>query len=166
MATAPMTYCGYTPEYTEEVFLDLTTDPAAVNAAGVYTSKGIEIPAYATITDVIVIGVALWNAGTTAVGKVGDATDDDGFYTDINLKATELLAGETLSFAAAGGVEGAYSIGSLTHWGTLYSTSTRIIKLIITTVGTAPTTGETRMIVKFALPSPTDPALNGTYVAT
>jgi hypothetical protein len=38
--------------------------------------------------------------------------DDDGFYTGVDLKATDLLAGESLSFAQAGGKAGAYIANS------------------------------------------------------
>jgi hypothetical protein len=73
---------------------------AEAGAAGVYTGS-IVIPAGATIHDVIVHGTALWTAGTSALMDVGDAADPDGFFTQIDLKATDLLAGESVSFALA-----------------------------------------------------------------
>jgi hypothetical protein len=80
-------------------------------AAGVYTA-GVVLPAASTVLDVVVNGIALWTAGTSAVLIVGDTADPNGFYDDVNLKATELLAGESLSFALAGGVAGAYIANS------------------------------------------------------
>lgn len=118
-------------------------------AAGVYTGS-VNIPAGATIHDIIVNGVALWGAGSSATLKVGDATDDDGFYTAVNLKATDLLAGESLSFALAGGKAGAYIANSQVS--PRYSATARVISGVVTTVGTTASTGVTRMQVVYALP--------------
>jgi len=118
--------------------------------AGTYTGS-VTVPAGATIIDVIVHATALWDTGTSATMKVGDAADDDGIYTAVNLKATDLLAGESLSFAQSGGKAGAYNVGTNTHWTTRYSSSARVISGIITTVGTG-TAGRTRMTVIYALP--------------
>lgn len=123
--------------------------------AGVYTAS-VAIPAGATVEDVIVNGVALWTATTSATLKVGDATDDDGFYTAVNLKATDLLAGESLSFAKAGGKEGAYIVA--THVLSRYSASARVISGIITTVGAAGSAGRTRMVVVYSPPLAADVA--------
>jgi hypothetical protein len=68
--------------------------------AGVWTGS-VAVPAGATIHDIIVNGVALWTSQTSATLKVGDAADDDGYYTAVDLKATDILAGESLSFALA-----------------------------------------------------------------
>ena len=117
------------------------------NGAGTYTGA-VVVPAGATILDIIVNGVALWAAGTSATMIVGD-TDDDGFYTGVNLKATDLLAGESLSFSHAGGKAGAYIANSQVS--PRYSASARTINGIVTSVG-AGTTGRTRMLVIYALP--------------
>lgn len=140
--------------------------PSLGTAAGVYTSRPIIIPKFATVIDVIVHQIALWDAGTSATGKVGDATDDDGYYTGIDMKATDLLAGESLSFSKTGGKEGAYCVGTATHWTTRYLTAQRSIKLIVTTVGTAITTGSTRLTVLYAWNDSTRIPSNGTYVAS
>jgi hypothetical protein len=117
--------------------------------AGVYTGS-VTVPAGATILDVIVNGVALWTATTTAIMKVGDVADDDGFYTNIDLKATDLLAGESISFALAGGKAGAYIANSQVS--PRYSASSRVVSGIITTVGAAGTAGRTRMTVIYSTP--------------
>lgn len=123
--------------------------------AGVYTGS-VSIPAGATIHDIIVNGVALWTATTSATLKVGDVADDDGYYTAVDLKATDLLAGESISFTAAGGKAGAYIANSQVS--PRYSASARVISGIITTVGAAGSAGRTRMQVLWSLPSTTTTA--------
>jgi hypothetical protein len=123
----------------------------AEDGAGTYTGA-VTVPAGATILDIIVNGVALWTAATSAVMKVGDATDDDGYYTAVNLKATDLLAGESISFALAGGKAGAYIANSQVS--PRYAATARVISGIVTSVG-AGTAGRTRMCVIFTLPTAT-----------
>ena len=120
------------------------------NGAGTYTGS-VTVPAGATILDVIVHATALWDAASSATMIVGDAADNDGIYTGVNLKATDLLAGESLSFAQSGGKAGAYNVGTNTHWTTRYSASARVISGIVTSVG-AGTAGRTRMTVIYTLP--------------
>lgn len=119
------------------------------SAAGVYTGS-VTVPAGATIHDIIVNAVTLWAAGTSATLKVGDATDDDGYFTGVNLKATDLLAGESISFDQAGGKAGAYIANSQVS--PRYSATARVISGIVTQVGTG-ATGVTRMTVLYSLPS-------------
>lgn len=121
--------------------------------AGTYTGS-VAIPAGATILDIIVHQVALWTAATSATLKVGDAADDDGFYTGVDLKATDLLAGQSLSFAQSGNKAGAYNVGTNTHWTDRYSASARVLSGIVTTVGSTGNAGRTRMIVIYALGTP------------
>lgn len=121
------------------------------SGAGTYTGA-VALPAGATILDIIVNAVALWDNAGAVTMKVGD-TDDDGFYTGINLKATDLLAGESLSFAQSGGKAGAYNAGTNTHWTNRYSASARTINGIITTASTGGSAGRTRMVVVYAQPA-------------
>lgn len=132
---------GYPVEAHEVAFVE--------DGAGTYTGA-VSVPAGATILDIIVNGVALWTAAASAVMKVGDVTDDDGYYTAVNLKATDLLAGESISFALAGGKAGAYIANSQVS--PRYSASARVISGIVTSVG-AGTAGRTRMVVIFTLPT-------------
>lgn len=134
---------GYPVEAHEVTFTETT-------GAGTYTGS-VSVPAGATILDIIVNGVALWTATTSATLKVGDVADDDGYYTAVDLKATDLLAGESISFALAGGKAGAYIANSQVS--PRYSSSARTISGIITTVGAAGSAGRTRMVVVFALPT-------------
>jgi hypothetical protein len=115
--------------------------------AGTYTGA-VSVPAGATILDIIVNGVALWTNAGACTMKVGD-TDDDGYYTAIDLKATDLLAGESLSFALAGGKAGAYIANSQVS--PRYSATARTINGIITTASTGGGAGRTRMVVVYSL---------------
>jgi len=136
---------GYPVEAHEVTFTETA-------GAGVWTGT-VNVPAGATIIDVIVVAVALWNSETSASMKVG-MSDDDGFFIDVDLKATDLLAGESVSLALAGGVAGAYVANS--HVLQRYSASARTVNGIITKEGTTGTAGRTRMIVVFALPTSTE----------
>jgi hypothetical protein len=127
------------------------------DGAGVYTGT-VSLPAGATLLDIIVNGVALWNNAGACTMKVGD-TDDDGYFTAIDLKATDLLAGESLSFSHAGGKAGAYIANSQVS--PRYAAAARDIKGIITTASTGGSTGRTRMIVVYAAPR-----TNGIVAAT
>ena len=137
---------GYPVEALEVLITETT-------GAGVYTGA-VAVPAGATIIDIIVNGVALWAATTSATLKVGDVADDDGYYTAVNLKATDLLAGESISFALAGGRAGAYIANSQVS--PRYSASARTINFIVTTVGAAGAAGITRGMVLYALPTVVD----------
>ncbi len=122
------------------------------SGAGTYTGA-IVVPAGASILDIIVNGVALWTASGAVSLKVGD-TDDDGFYTAVDLKATDLLAGESLSFALAGGKAGAYIANSQVS--PRYSASSRTINAIVSAAGTGGTAGRTRVTVVFSAPITAD----------
>jgi len=121
--------------------------------AGTYTGS-VSLPAGSTVIDVIVHAVALWTAGTSAAMIVGDVTDPNGFFDAVNLKATDLLAGESISFAHTGGKEGADvdSPAAGTHIRRRYLATARVISGIITSVG-AGTAGRTRMTVLWIAPS-------------
>jgi hypothetical protein len=134
---------GYLLEALEATFTE-------TSGAGTYTGA-LAVPAGATILDIIVNGVALWNNAGTATMIVGDAADDNGYYDAINLKATDLLAGESLSFALAGGKAGAYIANSQVS--PRYSATARVISGIIVTSSTGGTTGRTRLVVIYMLPT-------------
>lgn len=120
------------------------------SGAGVWTGS-VSVPAGATLVDILIAGVALWTSQTSAVMDVGDVADPDGYFTQVDLKATDLLAGESLSFALAGGKAGAYIANSQVN--PRYSASARTISGIITKVGTTGTAGRTRMVVIYTLPT-------------
>jgi len=120
--------------------------------AGTY-SGSVTIPAGATIVDIIVTAVALWDNTGTASMEVG-MTDPDGFFTAVDLKATDLLAGESICFALAGGVQGAYIANS--HVMERYSASARTVLGTVVTSSTGGSTGRTRMTVIYSLPIAAD----------
>jgi len=130
----------------EEVTFTETT------GAGTYTGT-VTVPAGATILDIQVQSTALWTAATSATMKVGDATDDDGWYTGVNLKATDLLVGEVIRFGSTGGKEGAYLVTATGLLSTAYSASARAVAGIVTTVGSTGNAGRTRMLVLYVLPT-------------
>jgi hypothetical protein len=131
------------------------SDGSSLGAAGVYTKTITTLPAGSIIVDVIVHAVALWNQGTSATLIVGDSVDDDGFFTAVNLKATDLLAAESLSLAFQGGKQGAdvdaVAAGMQVRRRRL--TTERAIIAKVTAVGTAATTGEIEVTVIYAAPT-------------
>lgn len=131
----------------------LITETVTFTEDGDTTYTGtVNIPAGATLVDIIVDAVALWDDGTSAVLKVGDETDDDGFFTGVDLKATDLLAEQSINFDRAGGVEGAYLAGTATHWTDRYRAAARTVTGVVTTGGQDGSAGSTRMLVIYALP--------------
>lgn len=133
------------------------TEAAANSGAGSYTGS-ITVPAGAWLLNVAVQCLVVWDASGAVTGKVGDAADDDGYYTGIDMKATDLTANQTLSFAKTGGKEGAYFAGSATHTNLMYSASERVISLVIVMAGASGSAGRTRFIVEYAIPSPSTAA--------
>jgi hypothetical protein len=117
--------------------------------AGTYTGS-VALPAGSTLLDIVVNGVALWDNAGAATLIVGDGTDPDGYYTGVNLKATDLLAGESLSFALAGGKAGAYIANSQVS--PRYAAAARTITASVTTASTGGTAGRTRVIVIYTNP--------------
>ncbi len=130
--------------------------------AGTYTGS-VVLPAGSTVHDIIIHGTALWdNAGAVTL-KVGDAADDDAYYTAVNLKATDLLAGEALSFDSPGGKQGVDIIQTMVEgvpnttasWQIRrrYLSTERTISGVITTAGAGGSAGRTRMIVVWSAPA-------------
>lgn len=154
---------GESPLYAESVRFTYADDGAA-GVAGVFT-QSITVPAGAVIVDIRLSARALWNQGTSATMIVGDAADPDGFYTAVNLKATDLLAEETIRFESVGGKQGAYIVAATGELND-FSDSERVITGQITTVGTAATTGDTVMTVIFAKDARSRPIKTSTFVAT
>lgn len=122
--------------------------------AGVYTGT-ITVPAAAIITDIKLWSTVLWTATTSATAKIGDVADDDGWFTGVNLKATDLLVGEELNFIQTGGKEGAYLVLATGLRSAAYTASARAVSCIITTVGAAGNAGRSFYAVEYALPTTT-----------
>jgi len=122
--------------------------------AGTYTGT-VALPAGAVVVDIIVHAIALWAAATSAEMIVGDAVDDNGFFTGVDLKATDLLAAESISFAQTGGLEGADldDPAAGAHVRRRYLATARNIIGKVVSVG-AGTTGRTLMTVVYTVPVP------------
>jgi hypothetical protein len=144
---------GLAEVYAQEVTFTETA------GAGTYTGS-VTIPAGSTLIDVIVHAVAVWDNSGTATMKVGDAASDNGIFTAINLKATDLLAGGSISAAGgagtAGGKEGADIANSA--WDRRYLATERVVSGIISTSSTGGSAGRTRMTVLWAPPAVTSAA--------
>jgi hypothetical protein len=134
------------------------------SGAGTYTAN-FNVPPGATLLDIVVEAEAVWAAGTSAALIVGDSVDDDGFLASINLKATDLLAGESISIGSTqtrGGNAAAYiTTGTSTHLTRGFSAAKRTITAKVTSVGVG-ATGRTRVTVLYSVGAPTavpvDPA--------
>jgi hypothetical protein len=123
---------------------------AFVETAGDGTYTGtVALPAGSTLINIIVQSTALWTAGTSASLKVGDGVDDDGFYTATNLKATDLLVGESLSFSNLQDKAGAYITAPAQ---TIYQATARNVIAVLAKVGTG-TAGRTRVLVVYVTPA-------------
>lgn len=132
------------------------------NATATTHTGSVVIPAGSTLIDIIVTNKALWTGGTATM-KVGDAVDDDGYFTGIDLKATDLVLGEVLTASGStgnwGGKNGAYLVAATgrrgpaaTNFGTYQDAGTTITGVV--TVGTPATTvGRTIMTVIYATPT-------------
>jgi hypothetical protein len=125
--------------------------------AGTYTGS-VTVPAGATTLDIKLWSTVLWTASTSAIAKVGDVADDDGWFTGVNLKATDLLVGEELNFIQTGGKEGAYLSLTTGARTVAYSASARVISCIIITVGASGSAGRSFFEVVYQTPPSTTAA--------
>lgn len=118
----------------------------------------VTLPAGSVLHNIQVMSEALWTGGT-AVMKVGDTADDDGYFTGVDLKATDLLVGEVLDTSPStswGGKEGAYLVAATgrrgptaNNFAKYYAAGSDITGIV--TVGTPATTaGRTYMIVTYS----------------
>lgn len=113
---------------------------------GVYTGT-ISLPAGARIIDIGCDAEVLWNAGTSASLKVGDATDDDGFFVATDLNATDLLAGEINNLEHPGGKAGVFIAAEQRK---LYQAAARSVIAVVTQVGNG-AAGRLRVYVVYAV---------------
>jgi len=121
------------------------------SVVGTHTGT-VVIPANTLVLEIILINTVLWDAGTAATGIVGDDDDADGYFTGVNMKATDLLVGESLRMSNSeywGGKQGAYlTAASGTNSAQWYATANNIIG-VVTTTGTAGSAGRSRMFVNY-----------------
>lgn len=136
----------------EGVLKEATAVTFTEDGEGVYTGS-VTLPAGSVLVDIIVHAEALWTAGTSATMDVGDVADPNGFFAGVNLKATDLLAGESISFNYPGGKAGAYIDTVNGHVKQRYSSTERVISGVVTASGTAGDAGLTRMVVLYTKPT-------------
>lgn len=118
-----------------------------------YTGS-VTIPGGSILLDVIVHGVALWDNAGAVTMKVGDVADDDGIFTGIDLKATDLLAAEGISASGVAGSAGGKAGADLANsqWNRRYLATERVVSGIIITASTGGSAGRTRMVVVWIEP--------------
>ena len=136
----------------------------AGGAAGVWNAS-FEIPSGAVLIDVIAHATAVWTATTSATLIVGDVTTPSGIFASVDLKATDLLAGESISInGLAGGKHGVDLAVDYTSVATIGASqikrrqvgnAARTMSAKVTTVGTPVTTrpGDTTVTFIYAYPS-------------
>lgn len=124
----------------------------------------IELPAGATLLDIQVQNVVLWDAGTSTTLQVGDDDDPNGWFDSPDLQSTDLLVGEVLSAMHGdlwGGVTGDYLVtatgqrGRTTAGvdsGNYLGAATEVVATAVT-VGTVPTEGTTKITVFYVQPA-------------
>lgn len=148
--------------------------------AGTYNFD-VFVPAGAIILDIIVAAEALWTAATSAAlnvgdyaasevngyNKIGSAIDADGFFSNVNLKATDLTQGQHLTLTRTGGMQGVYLpsllIGSdvlPTQFGDVHALQLvdgvdRYVRFQVVSVG-AGTAGRTYVALYYAMPPAKD----------
>lgn len=115
--------------------------------SGTYTGT-IALPANSLITDIGLHGIALWNSAGAVAAVVGDGAAANGFFTSTDLKATDLLAGETNNIEHPGGKAGAY-IASEQR--VLYSAAARNVIGVITVASGSGTLGRTLLYVTYSI---------------
>ncbi len=134
------------------------------NATNTVHTGTVVLPAGAWLHDIQITNQVLWTAGT-AVLKVGDSVDDDGYFTGVDCKATDLVVGEVLSMHQGsidtdglwGGKQGVYLVAATgrrgpttTNFAQYFVAGTSIIGVM--TVGTPATTaGRTLMVVMYSV---------------
>ena len=139
-------------------------EAAFVQVAGSTTethTATFAIPAGATIIDIWVTNVVVWNSGTTAVLKIG-LVDDDCFFTAVDLK-TVPAAGKSMSLAWPGASNGGASVPEIDAGagntqlgatnGLFYNAAAASLTAIVTDTNVSGTNGRTRVTVLYALPS-------------
>lgn len=129
------------------------------DATSVTHTATIPIPAGAELIDIIVDTTVIWG-DTAAVMKIGDTADDDGYFTGIDLDATDLLVGEQLRISNStlwGGKEGAYLVAATgrrgpvsSNFGGRYVAGSNILATVSVTTPSA-TTGRSFVTVIYAI---------------
>jgi len=143
------------------------------SAAGTY-NLDVFIPAYAVILDVICFTNVVFGAGTSAVldvgtwsvdsGVIDTVIDVDDIFDAVNVKATDLVHGESISLNFAGGKHGNMAGVVATQDAMIDQVDIvdRFVKFQLVTVGTVATTGRVYTYIVYGVPE-MDPV---TFTAT
>jgi hypothetical protein len=126
-------------------------------AAGTYTAS-CSVPAGAWLVEVALHATAVFDSAGAVTGIVGDVADDDGIFTAVDMKATDLTAGQGIAASGGTGTSGAQEGADIiaTHWNRRYLATARVITCKLTFAGTGGTAGRARFIVAYMVdPSPT-----------
>ena len=142
--------------YSRSRWLNVKTALFIENATSTIHTATFGVPKGWTILDIIVVPEVLWTATGTVVFKCGDANASDGYFSSVDLKATDLILGERLQ-AASDNFWGATQDAYLTTAGRFGQAATNAIGgympaaysvIGVVTVGTPATTvGRLRMTV-------------------
>lgn len=129
------------------------------NAVNTIHTGTVILPPNAWLHNIQVLSSVLWGAASASM-NVGDSASATGYFSGVNLKATDLLVGEVLDTTVSecwGGKQGAYMVAATgqkgpvaTNFGKFYPAGSNIIGVI--TVGTpSVAVGRTFMIVNYSI---------------
>ena len=131
--------------------------------AGSYAAS-VTLPAGAFIDDIRIESTALWDDSTSASLEVGDVADPNGFFTAVNLKATDLLVDEVIRFDSQGGQHGAYLVTATGELNS-YSATERVITGTVAVGAGGGSAGETFVRIFYHVAKPTG-IVQGLFTAT
>lgn len=122
----------------------------------------VNLPKRALLFDIVAYAEVVWDDTGTVSMNVGDhntagtALDADGYFTGVNLKATDLTAEQTIrlsgNLATAGGEGGAYTnVGTNTHLTDLYYPDGGQIRVTIAAQNGDGDAGKTHLFVVYGV---------------
>ena len=85
---------GY--EYSRSRWYKVQTALFKEDATSTVHTATFRVPAGSLLLDIIVVPEVLWTATGTVVFKCGDTAASDGYFSSVDLKATDLVLGERL----------------------------------------------------------------------
>lgn len=125
------------------------------DATSLTHTASITLPAGSTLINIIIDQGVLWGASAASL-SVGDTASGTGYFSGVNLKATDLLVGEQLNITNSenwGGKQGAYLVAATgrkgptsSNFGCKYVAGSNIVA-VVTVTTPAVTTGRTYMTV-------------------
>lgn len=122
------------------------------DSSGTSYTGTIAIPASSLVFDIQFRSTVLWD-GTSAALDLGDDDDPNGYFSAINLKATDLLVGEILSITNSenwGGKQGVYLVAATGLKSATYYAAANNIIGVVTPGASDGTAGRSFMHVLYA----------------